>query len=149
MTEEQLGRLRDPAFTTKRHAGGGRGIPSLASLCERTGGVLEVHSVPESEGAHHGTVVRAVIPKTAIDSIPLGDMVGTVAALIAGGEGVRFSFVHKTDDGTVSFDTDELRPVLGDVSSANPEVLVFIKRYLSGQYDKLIKKTDIRKEFQS
>ena len=59
MSREQVERLSDPFFTTRKTRKVGLGIPFLKMLAEMTGGSVEIQSTPESESPDsHGTVVR-------------------------------------------------------------------------------------------
>ena len=78
MTEEQLKRLSDPFFTTRKTRKVGLGIPFLKMLAEMTGGGVEITSAHESTSADHGTTTIASFYKNHIDFIPLGNMVETV-----------------------------------------------------------------------
>ncbi|MBQ7315448.1 MAG: sensor histidine kinase [Clostridia bacterium] len=135
MSREQLQRLRDPFFTTRKTRKVGLGIPFLSMLAEMTGGSVHVSSVPQSESEQHGTDVVATFGKTHIDCIPLGDMVSTFTTLIQGSPDIHFIFTHKTLRGTVALDTDELHSILGDLSLAEPEILQWIDGHLREQYE--------------
>lgn len=138
MTREQLEKLSNPFFTTRKTRKVGLGIPFLKMLAEMTGGGVEITSVHESEGTHHGTVTRATFGKNHIDFIPLGDMVETVKTLIQGSPDIDFDYTHKTERGEVTLSTRELREVLGeDISLGEPEILSWIGSYLKEQYEGL------------
>ena len=139
MTQEQLAKLSNPFFTTRKTRKVGLGIPFLTMLAEMTGGGVEVTSVHESAGKDHGTTTRATFGKNHIDFIPLGDMVETVKTLIQGSPDIDFDYSHKTDRGEVTLSTRELREVLGeDISLGEPEILSWIGSYLQEQYEGLI-----------
>jgi signal transduction histidine kinase len=53
MTEEQLKKLSDPFFTTRKTRKVGLGIPFLRMLAEMTGGHVEIRSVHESVSDDH------------------------------------------------------------------------------------------------
>lgn len=137
MTEEQLVRLSDPFFTTRKTRKVGLGIPFLKMLAEMTGGGVEISSVHESVSSDHGTEITATFGKDHIDFIPLGDMVETVKTLIQGSPDIDFTYEHITEKGTVVLRCSELREILGDVPLNEPEVLTWIGEYLREQYDGL------------
>ncbi len=139
MSAEQVSRLSDPFFTTRKTRKVGLGIPFLTMLAEMTGGSVEIHSVPEAESpADHGTTVKAIFGRNHIDFIPLGDMVDTVKTLIQGSPDVNFTYTHTTPKGSVRLSCAELKGVLGDeISLAEPEILVWIDGYLREQYEAL------------
>lgn len=137
MTEEQLACLRDPFFTTRKTRKVGLGIPFLTMLAEMTGGHVTVTSVHEDTADTHGTTVTAEFRKDHIDCLPLGDIVGTFTTLIQGSPHIAFTFIHEIPNGTVRLCTEELRDILGDISLAEPEILIWIEQYLHEQYNEI------------
>ena len=137
MTEEQLARLKDPFFTTRKTRKVGLGIPFLKMLAEMTGGFVTIDSVHESVSADHGTVTVARFGKDHIDFIPIGDMVETVKTLIQGYPDVNFTYLHRTERGQVSLCCAEIREVLGDIALNEPEILSWIGENLREQYGEI------------
>ena len=138
MTQEQLEKLSNPFFTTRKTRKVGLGIPFLTMLAEMTGGGVQVTSVHESESEQHGTTTHATFGKNHIDFIPLGDMIETVKTLIQGSPEIDFEYSHKTEQGEVTLSTRDLREVLGeDISLGEPEILSWIGSYLEEQYEGL------------
>ena len=138
MTAEQLEKLANPFFTTRKTRKVGLGIPFLKMLSEMTGGGVEITSVHESESEQHGTTTQAIFGKNHIDFIPLGDMVETLKTLIQGSPEIDFEYLHQTEQGEVTLSTRELREVLGeDISLGEPEILSWIGSYLQEQYQGL------------
>ena len=138
MTPEQVEKLCDPFFTTRKTRKVGLGVPFLRMLSEQTGGNVSITSKPEAEGPDHGTKVQAVFHTNHIDFIPLGDIIETVVTLIQGNPDVDFTFRHTTKKGEVSLNTAEMRVILGeDVPLNTYEVLGFIKEYLTDQYSQI------------
>ena len=137
MTEEQLVKLSDPFFTTRKTRKVGLGIPFLKMLAEMTGGNVSISSVHESESCDHGTTTKAVFGKNHIDFIPLGDIVETLKTLIQGSPEINFTFTHTFPNGEVSLDCSQLREILGDISLAEPEILNWIGENLREQYDEI------------
>ncbi|MBQ4353872.1 MAG: ATP-binding protein, partial [Clostridia bacterium] len=84
MTEEQVKRLTDPFFTTRKTRKVGLGIPFLTMLAEMTGGSVTVKSIHESVSENHGTTTSAKFGRNHIDFVPLGDIIETVKTLIQG-----------------------------------------------------------------
>ena len=137
MTEEQVRRLTDPFFTTRKTRKVGLGIPFLTMLAEMTGGYVKITSVSETVSEEHGTVIEAKFGKNHIDFVPLGDIVETVKTLIQGSPDVNFTFIHSTESGEVRLACAELREILGDISLAEPEILSWIGENLKEQYSVL------------
>ena len=134
MTEEQVRRLSDPFFTTRKTRKVGLGIPFLKMLAEMTGGFVKIQSVHESVSTDHGTTTMAVFGKNHIDFIPLGDMVETVKTLIQGSPQIDFSYRHTTEKGEVTLSCAEMREILGEIPLNDPEILAWIDENLRGQY---------------
>ena len=137
MTKEQLERLSDPFFTTRKTRKVGLGIPFLKMLAEMTGGYVTVTSVHESADENHGTTTKARFNRNHIDFIPLGDMVETVKTLIQGAPDIDFTFTHTFPMGEVRLSCRELREILGDISLAEPDILVWLDGYLREQYEEI------------
>lgn len=136
MSAEQVAKLSDPFFTTRKTRKVGLGVPFLKMLAEMTGGGVEIQSTPEAESPDaHGTVIKATFGLNHIDFIPLGDMVETVKTLIQGSPDVNFTYTHRTADREVRLSCAELRAILGDdISLADFEILQWIGGYLREQY---------------
>lgn len=134
MTKEQLEKLDNPFFTTRKTRKVGLGIPFLKMLAEMTGGNVSITSVSEKESSEHGTTTTARFGKNHIDFIPLGDIVETVKTLIQGSPEINFVFVHTMKNGSVTLSCAALREILGDISLAEPEILAWIDGNLREQY---------------
>lgn len=152
MTAEQIAKLSDPFFTTRKTRRVGLGIPFLKMLAEMTGGGVSVlsrtadaPSDAESGAAHptsprrcekaHGTLVHARFGRHHIDFLPLGDMAETFVTLIQGAPDRDFIFRHSRDGKEVFLSTEEIRAVLGEgISLAEPEILSWIRENLREQY---------------
>lgn len=138
MSNEQVERLVDPFFTTRKTRAVGLGVPFLSMLAEQTGGRVEIKSRAETEFPEdHGTTLTATFGLHHIDMIPLGDLVGTVVTLIQGNPEINFTFTHKKPKGEVRLSTKELREVLGDVSLGEFTVLEWIRGYLEEAYEEV------------
>lgn len=137
MTEEQLNKLSNPFFTTRKTRKVGLGIPFLKMLAEMTGGGVEITSVHESVSADHGTTTKARFGRNHIDFIPLGNMVETVKTLIQGSPDINFTYRYKTEGGEVYLSCAEIKEVLGEIPLNEPEILEWIGENLREQYDAL------------
>ena len=137
MTEEQLGRLENPFFTTRKTRKVGLGIPFLKMLAEMTDGYVKITSVHESVSAEHGTTTMARFGRNHIDFIPLGDIVETVKTLIQGSPDINFTFRHITEQGNVELSCAGLREILGDIPLNEPEILLWIEGNLREQYEEI------------
>lgn len=134
MTADFLSRVTDPFTTTRTTRKVGLGLPFLKMEAEMTGGSFSIKSKSETEYKEHGTEVFASFNKKSIDYIPLGDIIGTLCALVQGAENTDFIFNHKMPHGEVSLSTKEMRELLGDVPLSSPEVISWVREYLSEAY---------------
>lgn len=134
MTADFLSRVTDPFTTTRTTRKVGLGLPLLKMEAEMTGGSFSIKSKSETEYKEHGTEVFASFNKKSIDYIPLGDIIGTLCALVQGAENTDFIFNHKMPHGEVFLSTKEMRELLGDVPLGSPEVISWVREYLSEAY---------------
>ena len=111
MTPEFLSSVTDPFTTTRTTRKVGLGLPLLRMAAEQTGGSLAIEST-----VGVGTTVTARFCSGHIDCPPLGDMAGTVALLVQGAPEVDTIYTHTTSRGSFTFDTREIRAVLGRAS---------------------------------
>lgn len=128
MTPEQMAQVRDPFYTTRTTRKVGMGVPLFRMAAEMAGGGLEIRSQPGK-----GTDVTARFVRSHIDRMPLGDMTGTMTALIRLNPQVDFVYRRRLNDREFVVDTRELRQVLGEVPLDTPEVMEWIDGYLREQ----------------
>lgn len=128
MTEEQVAQVIDPFFTTRTTRKVGLGVPLFKMSAEQTGGSFSIDSK-----VGEGTKTAASYVKSHVDMTPLGDINSTIGILIRCNPDIDFVFVHKTDKGSFTLDTRELREVLGDVSLDTPDVIEWINEFLEEQ----------------
>lgn len=134
MDSETLKRVSDPFYTTRKTRKVGMGLPLLRLAAEQTGGSLAIKSTTNE--IEHGTKVSATFDSRHIDFPPVGDIISSICVLISGNPDVDFTFLDETPKRRVTLNTKELRAVLGDVSLAEYEVIEWIRKYLSSQYEK-------------
>ena len=133
MTKEFAARVTDPFSTSRKTRPVGLGLPFFKAGAEQTGGSFKLESV-----LGKGTTVYAKFNAASIDCAPLGDICATICTLIGGAPETDFVFSHKTEKGSVNFDTRELRTALGeDISLAESEVIMWIRDNLTEEYNSL------------
>lgn len=133
MSEETVKSVMNPFYTTRTTRKVGLGIPFFKMGAEMTGGSLELES---KVGA--GTKIRAVFYTNHVDSVPLGDMPQTIMTLIGGSPMTEFFYSHQIGGKIVALDTPQLRETLGDdVPLDTPEVLLWIRDYISEMYSQV------------
>lgn len=136
MTPAQQAAVRDPFYTTRTTRRVGMGVPLFRMAAEMAGGGLDIASVPGE-----GTVVTARFVRSHIDRMPVGDMCGTVTALIRMNPQVNFLYRRRFNSREMAVDTRELRQVLGEeVPLSDPDVMEWITAYIQEQEDSLTEK---------
>ena len=131
MSEAQLSRVFDPFFTTRTTRHVGLGIPLFKAAAERCHGSLILSSRP---GA--GTVLRATFQHSHIDRAPLGDLRGTLLAVILSGM-CDVRYVHRVNGRTFEFHTADMRAELGDVPLTHPAVRKWLQEFIDEGEDYL------------
>lgn len=127
MSPELLQRVTSPFATTRTTRKVGLGIPMMMENAQRAGGDLRI----ESE-VGKGTTLTVTYDTRNIDSLPLGDLPGTILSLIlANPDKPDFLFEGETPKGKGSFDTREIRAVLSGVPLNEPEVVAWMKDALN------------------
>lgn len=126
MSRELADRAADPFTTTRQTRKVGMGLPLLKMLAEQCGGRMVIASQPGV-----GTDVEATFRRDSIDLPPLGDMAGTMVTLIQGSPEIDFTFTHQLEQGEYRLSTGEMREIMEDVSLAEPEVLQWVREYVS------------------
>jgi anti-sigma regulatory factor (Ser/Thr protein kinase) len=122
MSPEVLARVSDPFYTTKKTRRTGLGIPLAAQAAQRAGGSFSIQS---QEGL--GTSITAVFQHSHIDRQPLGDVAGTVAALLLASPDIRLRLICRSGGGEYRFDTHLLRQQLDGVPLNHVAVLAVLR----------------------
>ncbi len=130
MTPEVVKSVIDPFYTTRTTRKVGLGVPLLKMAAEQTGGSIDIKSE-----VGIGTTVTATFDTKSIDFTPIGDMVATITTLIMGAPDRDFEYIHRKPGAEIALSTQQLREVLGDVSLGEPEIIAWIKDYLTEQYN--------------
>lgn len=125
MDAETVARLSDPFFTTRKTRHVGLGIPLFKAAAERCNGRLTITSQPSQ-----GTQVMAEFERDHIDRAPLGDIVGTLLAIILAQRVCDLRYCHQVGDLCFEFDTADIRRELGDIPLTHPQVRDWLKRFI-------------------
>jgi anti-sigma regulatory factor (Ser/Thr protein kinase) len=126
MDKEQVKQVSDPFYTTRTTRKVGLGIPLFKASAEATGGQFEISSQKGS-----GTTIRAVFHSSHIDCLPIGSMEDTMAVLIFCNPNVDFIYTHEYSDSQFLLSTEEIRQYLGNLDIFHPDVIAWIKEYIS------------------
>lgn len=124
MSEDQLARIFDPFFTTRDTRHVGLGIPLFKAATERCNGDLTIES-----RVGEGTTLRATFQHSHIDRAPLGDITGTLMAVILSGS-CDLHYVHKVDGREFVFSTKEIRSELDNIPLTHPVVRNWLQDFI-------------------
>ncbi|MBE5787782.1 MAG: sensor histidine kinase [Clostridiales bacterium] len=126
MSEELLARVQSPFATTRTTRKVGLGIPMMAENCRLAGGNLSLQSQ-----VGKGTRLTATLNTASIDCLPLGDLAGTVTALVsANPDKPDFTLCCRSTKGEMQFDTREIRQALQGVPLNEPEIIAWMMESL-------------------
>lgn len=127
MPPEMLENVKSPFTTTRTTRSVGLGIPMLYENARLSGGDLTLTSA-----VGKGTTLQATFVPSNIDCPPLGNVAETMLTLIlAAPETPDFVLRMQTDAGQYTFDTRQVRQVLGEDIPLNlPDVAMWIKSEL-------------------
>ena len=104
MDKETVNKALDPFFTTKDSKEVGLGLALLSQAARQAGGELKI----DSEKAR-GTKVTATFQLSHTDMKPTGDVLATMAALVAGNPSIQFVLDYKEGGDSYHFDSFEKR----------------------------------------
>ncbi len=125
MSQEELKMVQDPFYTTKRKIGVGLGIPMFKWVAEHCDGSFRMESQPGK-----GTLLEAQMRLSHIDRPPMGKLVDTVLGMVVSNPHVRFVVRYRSPRGEFSFDSREVKEILGDVPLSSAHVVRFLREFL-------------------
>jgi hypothetical protein len=120
--QEEIKKVQDPFYTTKKVRRVGLGLPLLADAAKMSGGSMNIES---AEGK--GTMLTATFQLGHLDRQPMGNINNALVILIAGNSGVDFCYEHKRNKKNFRLDTRIIRREIEDVPINHPEVLKYIR----------------------
>jgi len=126
MTKEEIKKVFDPFYTTKKVRRFGLGIPLLYDAAQRAGGKLIIKSI-----IGKGTRLTATFQMNHLDRQPMGNITSTIINLIAGNSFVDFIYKHRHNDRRFALDTREIRNEIGDLPMNHPEILKYIREVIN------------------
>ena len=134
MTPEFLSRVTDPFTTSRTTRKVGLGIPMLKQSAEMCGGDFGI----ESE-AGVGTTIHASFDTRNIDCIPMGDICDSLLTLVMlNPDQPEFLFQATSPTAEASFDTRQLREVLGGVPLNEPDVIAWMKESIEEEFKPIL-----------
>lgn len=125
MSKDQMTRIFDPFFTTRSTRHVGLGVPLFKAATERCNGDLAIES---QLGV--GTILKATFQHSHIDRAPLGDIVGTLMAVILSGS-CDLNYVHRVDGREFAFSTKDVRSELDDIPLTHPTVRNWLQDFIN------------------
>ena len=135
MTKEFLEKVENPFTTTRTTRKFGLGISFFKEAAEITGGRLTLESTPGV-----GTIITAVFVKSHIDRQPIGDLTGTIVALVTLNPQVNFNVCCKVNENEFLFSSKEVKEMLGeDVDIGDPQIVCFLTEYIKEHIENLNK----------
>jgi hypothetical protein len=148
MSKAQLDRVFDPFFTTRTTRHVGLGVPLFKAAAQRCNGDLTVTSQPGE-----GTTLLATFQHSHIDRAPLGDIQGTLLAVIlAAASDVpphpvipsearnlirNIHYLHRVDGQEFEFSTADMRAELGEIPLTLPPVRKWLQEFIAEGEEKL------------
>ena len=125
MSEAQVARIFDPFYTTRKTRHVGLGLPLFKVAAQRCNGDLTVNSQ-----LGQGTTVRATFQHSHIDRAPLGDMTGTLLAVILANK-CDLRYIHRVDGKEFEFHTASLKAELGEIPLTQPAVRQWLQKFIA------------------
>ncbi len=125
MSKEFVQQVLNPFVTTRKTRHVGLGLPLFAAAAQRCNGDLRIESEPGV-----GTTVTATFQHSHMDRAPLGDIAGTLLAIILSDRPVDILYQHRVNRRIFKLDTAEVRRELGTVPLSHPEVREWLEMTL-------------------
>ncbi len=134
MDREMVEKVTDPFVTTRTTRKVGLGLPLFKQSAVQSGGDLHIVSEPGK-----GTLLKATFGYFNIDRPPLGNVANAVMLLVSSNPEIEFLFTYRYNHDVYTFDTKEIKAILGDIQINNPKII----KYLTEMIDENIR--NIRK----
>lgn len=131
---DMLKTIKDPFTTSRTFRKVGLGIPFLNDTCVQCNGSLQIEST-----IGVGTTVNASMEYNNIDRPPLGNMPSTMMTLITSEGDINIKYIHRVNQSDFAISTKDLTEILGDVPLNTPDVMMWLKDFLSENIDELRK----------
>lgn len=126
MDADFVARVTDPFTTTRTTRRVGLGLPLMKMEAQMAGGDLIITSQ-----VHVGTTVCTWFDPSHIDMPPLGDVVSSIITLVQGNPEIDYTYTHSIGAKSYRMDTREIREIMGDISLAEPEILMWLQSFLA------------------
>jgi anti-sigma regulatory factor (Ser/Thr protein kinase) len=117
MSKDQMAKVLDPFYTTRKTRHIGLGLPLLLEACRRCEGNLEVFSDPGC-----GTRIQATFRHSHIDRAPLGNLPSVLMALVLSEKAVDWIYIHRVNGVAFQLDSSEIKKELREIPLTHPKV---------------------------
>lgn len=131
MDEKMVKDVQNPFYTTRETRRVGLGIPFFKELAEQCEGHFELESK-----VNVGTRIKCTMKKSHWDVPPRGDIGDAVLLTICMDETIHVHFDYTSDEKQFSFDSLEIKEILGDVSICEAEISAWCKAYINEHINK-------------
>ena len=126
MSQDFVRQVLNPFVTTRKTRHVGLGLPLFAAAAQRCNGDLRV----ESE-LGVGTTITATFQHSHIDRAPLGDIAGSLMAVLLSERTVDIHYRHVVGKEEFELDTAEVRAQVGDLPLSHPAIREWLEGALS------------------
>lgn len=133
MSKDQVANVQNPFYTTRTTRPVGMGIPLFKMAAEMTGGSISIQS-----SLGKGTCTRAIFRTKHIDMVPLGNINETILLLIVSNPDIDFIYRRIRDGRSFTLSTRELRKILDGIPFNHPDVIGWMRAYLTEGQAELI-----------
>lgn len=137
MSAEMAAKVTDPFVTSRTTRRVGLGLSLLKAAAERCEGEFRLDSE-----IGKGTRTSASFRYDHIDRAPVGDMAGTLTALMMGNPNIDFVYTHQVDEKDFTLDTAEIRKEMEGFSLTDPAVMIHLTRTIRNAVSELRNNTN-------
>ncbi len=132
IASEMLEHVTDPFFTSRKTRKVGLGLSLLKQNAERTGGFLTIESELKK-----GTMVFCRFTFDNFDRPAIGDIAGVVVDFATSFPDKDFIYNHTATKGSYTFDTKEIKQILGEMSIIEPSLRPYLKEMIDENLDEI------------
>lgn len=127
MDPAMIEKVQDPFFTTRSTRKIGLGIPFFKGLASQCEGQFKLESK-----VNEGTRIYTSMKKSHWDTPPMGDIGDAIMLVWMQKESNVIHFDYINDESQFSFDSKEIKAILGDeVSVCEAEIMMWCKDYIN------------------
>lgn len=126
MSPELAARVSDPFTTTRKTRKVGMGVAFLKGMTEQCNGAFDIQSE-----VGKGTIITASVQRDCIDTPEMGDLGEMMMDCISADDSIDYVLRFSTDEKEFVFESGEVRKQLAGVPLQTPEVLLWMKEYIS------------------